>query len=331
MKKGNLLTLLFASIGMLVLIFDGKTAVSGIQYGIDICLRTLIPSLFPFFVISGLITASVIGQPVGFLRSIGRTCRIPEGSESLLAVGILGGYPVGAKNVCDAYSKGQLSPDDAQRMAIFCNNAGPSFLFGILGPFFPDRLWVWVLWFIQILSALLTGMLLPGGSGRRIPPASQNAISISEVLNRSLKSMASVCGWVTLFRMILEFLNRWILWLFPTPIQVLLTGILELSNGCICLQSIDQTPLRFLLASVMLSVGGVCVLMQTKSVFPDLNMKIYLRGKLLQCAISIILSVVSVLMFTADIPNYVLLILAAIFISLPFVASRKRKKEVAIP
>lgn len=333
MKKGNLLTLIVASAGMLVLILDGKTAVYGIQCGIEICLRTLIPSLFPFFIISGLITTSLLGQAVALFRFIGRICRIPEGSESLLAVGILGGYPVGAKNVSDAHAQKQLPLKDAQRMVVFCNNAGPSFLFGILGQLFSDIRWVWVLWVIQILSAILTGMLLPGENTKMLTLQVKDTTNISDVLNRSLKSMAAVCGWVTVFRMVLEFLNRWILWIFPLPVQVLLTGLLELSNGCLLLQQIGHEPLRFLLASIMLSMGGICVLMQTKSVFHHLDTKTYLSGKLLQCAIGIILSVAALplLSETTLFGKYSVLLFASLFAFILIVFSRKRKKEVAIP
>lgn len=331
MKRRNLLTLLFASVGMLVLIFDSRTAVAGIQSGIDICLRTLIPSLFPFFVVSGFITSSMVGQPVGILRFLGKICRIPEGSESLLAVGFLGGYPVGAKNVWDTYSKKQLTNEDARRMVVFCNNAGPSFLFGILGPLFPDKRCVWALWLVQIIGAILTGVLLPGGSRERRVSQEQKQISFSDILNRSLASMAAVCGWVTLFRMVLEFLDRWIFWLFPVPLQVLLTGMLELSNGCISLQQTEDVALRFYLASVMLSIGGLCILMQTKSVFPDLDIRQYLGGKLLQCTISVLLSAAAIPVLSEKVPFSFFLIPAAISITLITAISRKRKKEVAIP
>lgn len=291
MKTGKLTKLIFAATGMLVLIFDGQTAADGIRYGIDICLHTLIPSLFPFFVLSGLVTSALIGQSVPFLNRITRLIRIPVGSESLLAVGILGGYPVGAKVIRDAYGCRILSKEEAQRTAVLCNNPGPSFLFGILGPIFPKISWVWLLWFGQICSAIVTGILLPGGSNRSVLTQPSRKISISESLNQSIKSMSSVCGWVVLFRMILEFLDKWCLWLFPTPVKVLVSGVLELANGCMELSSVGDPAFVFLLAAPMLAFGGLCVLMQTKSVFPELDLRQYVYGKALQTAVLFLLTV----------------------------------------
>ena len=48
--------------------------------------------------------------------------------------------------------------------------------------------------------------------------------------------------------------------------------------------------MRFLAASTLLSFGGICVLMQTRAVTGSLGIKSYLKGKLLQALISLILS-----------------------------------------
>ena len=130
MRRGNIPPLMIGSLGMILLIFDGKAAVSGVKDGLELCIQTLIPSLFPFFVLSSLVTGALSGVSVAPLRWLSRFCRMPDGADSLLLVGILGGYPVGAGNIAAEYHNGRLLLTDARRLSIFCNNAGPSFLFG---------------------------------------------------------------------------------------------------------------------------------------------------------------------------------------------------------
>ena len=65
--------------------------------------------------------------------------------------------------------------------------------------------------------------------------------------------------------------------------QVLITGLLELSNGCIQLTALSCEGLRFIIASVFLSLGGICVALQTASVTEDIPKDLYFPGKLLQC------------------------------------------------
>lgn len=331
MRKGNLTPLLVGMAGMLVMIFDAKTAITGIKDGLELCISTLIPSLFPFFVLSTLVTSSLTDVSIDPLRWIGRLCRIPQGAEPILPVGLLGGYPVGAGNIATAYRSGSLALTDANRMCIFCNNAGPSFLFGVLGPLFPHVGFVWLLWGIQIAAAVLTGILLPGTCAQNATLARTEQVSLPDALNRGIKSMALVCGWVVLFRMLLTFLDRWLLWLFPEPVRTSLVGLLELSNGCLELSCIDQVELRFLLAGILLSLGGICVWMQTLAVFPELRIRDYIAGRMLHCLIGLVLSLLVLPMLTGRktvisltfpiILGFILMILALFL--------RKKKKEVA--
>lgn len=273
---------------MLVLILDGQTALAGAREGIDLCIRVLIPSLFPFFVLSSLLTGTLIGQPMPILRPIGKSCGIPEGAESLLAVGLLGGYPVGAQSIGTAFRAGILKKADSERMLAFCNNAGPSFLFGILGPLFSELRTVWYLWLIHVISALLVGIVSAEKVTAAISSRREN-ITLTTALERSVKIMATVSGWVVIFRILLNFLDRWFLWLLPETARIFLTGILELSNGCVQLAAIKKEGLRFLIAGILLSLGGICVTMQTASVTPGLSLKKYTFGKLLQCCFSFFL------------------------------------------
>lgn len=298
MKK-NHVTLFGAAIGMLLLILDGQTALSGAREGVDLCIRVLIPSLFPFFVLSGLLTRLLIGHSLAILRPIGNPCGIPKGAESLLLVGLLGGYPVGAQNVADAYRKGFLPEEDALHLLSFCNNAGPAFLFGVIGQQFDQRRAVWLLWMIHILSALLTGAAACRKPGR-ITLTQHNDITITDALEHSVRIMSCTCGWVVLFRILIAFLERWFLWMFPIPTQVLLTGILELSNGCIRLRDIQPEGLRFCIAGVLLSLGGVCVAMQTATSVRELGLKHYYPGKLLQTGFTLLLCLLLQLTFPPE-------------------------------
>lgn len=278
------------ALGLLLLILDTKTAVAGAYDGLMLCIRSVIPSLFPFFVLSGMLTGALIGADLKVLAPVGRLCRMPKGSESILLTGLLGGYPVGAQAISQAYDRGQLTRKDAQRLLGFCSNAGPSFLFGMVACKFTSVKFTWALWAIHIVSAILTGILLPGKSSNSVSVAKKEMPDFSASMQSSLKAMATVCGWVILFRCIIAFLQRWFLWLLPTDAQISVIGILELANGCVSLDSITNERIRFIVCSGILALGGACVAMQTASVTGKLGMGYYLYGKLLQCIISLMLS-----------------------------------------
>ena len=256
MKRG--LTCAFCGAGMMVLILDSATALRGASEGVVLCLGTLIPGLFPFFVLSGLLTAA-----------------LPRGG--LAAAGILGGYPVGARSAAQVYHAGQVSRADAQRLAVLFNCPGPAFIFGVAGQLFPPRLAA-ALWAVYLSSTGILWLILPR-SGRCTVPAP--AFSLPQAMRGAVTSMASVCGWVVLMRTMLAVLDRWVLWLLPPWGQALTAGMLELTNGMLLLQAVEEN-LRFILAAGMLGFGGVCVMMQSMGVAQDLTLKLYFPGKLLQ-------------------------------------------------
>lgn len=278
------------SLGILFLILDSKTALKGAHDGISLCLQSVIPSIFPFLVLSGMLTSAMIGTDLRFLRPFGKLLGIPQGTECIYIAGILGGYPTGAQAVHDAWLRGQLDKKDAQRMLAFCNNAGPSFLFGILGGTFPKFWMLWLLWLIHIISSVLVGIIIPGKSKKSQLISTAQPLTLTQSLKRSVVIMGNICGWIILFRCILAFLDRWILWLVPTSVRIGLYGLFELANGCCNLPEIEHTGLRFVICSAMLSFGGICVLMQTASVTGKLGLRYYVPGKLLQGLLSLILS-----------------------------------------
>ena len=255
-RSGKLLSFT-AAIAMLVIILDTKTALSGAQEAVSMCLRTVIPSLFPFFVLSGIINSNILGVRILILRPLGKLCKIPRGAESLLLLGLIAGYPVGAKLITMSWRDRSLPDSTAKRMLGFCNNAGPAFLFGMVSPMFEKPIVPWVLWAIHISGAIITGWILPNSVSDSCNIQQGKPITLYQSLQAALKTTATVCGWVTIFRIIVAFCDRWFLWRFPVLLRVLFTGCLELANGCIMLKDVSNEAVRFLVAGIILASGGL--------------------------------------------------------------------------
>lgn len=283
---GRLISVVLPCMAMLILILDTKTALQGAQMGLELCIYTVIPSLFPFFVISILLTNVLSRYKIPVLNPILRFCKMPEGAGNILIVGLLSGYPVGAKCIYDSWMLGQISKEDARRCLGFCSNAGPAFIFGMCGMLFTDKWVAWVLWGIHILSALLVGHLLPEAKSHSIGVPKEGYISLTEALGKAISAMAGVCGWVILFRVIIAFAQRWFLWSLPDIGAVSFEGFLELANGCTQLSAIQAEGIRFILCASFLGFGGLCVALQTISVTRELGTGMYFTGKTAQCAIS---------------------------------------------
>lgn len=289
MKTTRFVFATVAGAAMGILILDGKTALSGGKEGIELCLYSLIPSLFPFLVVSDLLTGALMGMELPLLRPAARILRIPGGCAPFLIPGFLGGYPAGAQAIGRAFRAGKIPEDTARRLVLLCSNAGPSFLFGVLGNLFADRGQVWALLAVQILSAVLCARMLPPAEEGR-PFSAESRLDLPGSVAAGIRAMAGICGWVILFRVILAFGEKWLLRFLPTELAVVLTGMLELTNGCFGLQRLADPRLRFVLCSAMLSFGGICVTMQTAQVIQPLPVRPYIGYKLKQGVFSLLIS-----------------------------------------
>lgn len=323
--------ILISVLFLFVLIIDSKTALEGASSGIKLCLYSLLPVLFPFCVLSKIICNSVLGFKSHHTSLLGKITGIPSGSEAIFLISLVGGYPIGAQCIDDAYQKGCISKEDAHRLLGFCNNAGPAFIFGILAILFPDIMPLWCLYIIHILTAIFVGIILPNKSAYICRLTAPKERPITKLIDESIRTMASVCGWIVLFRTILEHLCKWLLCYLANTEHAIIAGILELSNGCISLQMLDNPGLKFILASFFLAAGGSCVALQTISVTQHCGIGKYFEGKLLQSGLSLVLaSVAQHLLFDPSCiySNILLPITIGVIMSLTSILILYKKKKV---
>ena len=250
MKKRTTMALLAA---MALLILDSRSTADSALEALSLCARTLIPSLFPLFVIGGMLVPGLAGIRIpGLSRLLG----FPEG---FFLLGSLGGYPLGAACIAQSVERGDLPKRDAARMIGLCSLCGPGFLFGVVGTLLSIREAA-LLFLLQLEAALLTAAFWPGAS-TGICPAAAEPVSLPAALNRAVNSILSVCGWVTLAAVAAGFLRRWVFPFFPEGIAVLLTGLLELTNGIFAAGALPREA-QLVLCALFTSFGGVSVLLQ---------------------------------------------------------------------
>lgn len=289
-RRKNLWTGLLLSFLLLLLILDSRTALSAASEGIQLCIKTLIPSVFPFIFIGGLLCSTIctIRCPV-----LEKWLKIPTCSFGYFLTGLICGYPVGAQILHDAYRNGRIDRASATRMCCFCNNAGPAFIIGVLSSVFSSWKIGLIIWLIQILSAIIVGILLPNNTYAEFRGQNRQNTNMHLQMKQTLSAVASICGWVILFKVILSYMDIWVMPFIPKLAQCIFAGFLELANGLCMLSLIESVALRLISATAMLSFGGLCVYFQTKSVAPDLVSRHYILSKILQSLIAIGLSMVA--------------------------------------
>lgn len=324
-KRSFVVTL--SIIGMIIMILDSRLVINSAIEGISLCLWTVIPSLFPFFVVSSLISSNIGSKSNRIGCFISKLFKIPAGCEIVLLTGFLGGYPIGAQSVIQAFKNGSLSKNDALRMLSFCNNVGPAFIFGMVAPLFVSAAVGWFLWLITILSAVCVAMCMPGAYGTS-SHIETKSIPATQLILSSAKAMANVCGWVVLFRIILAVLQKRAFSCVQPILQTILIGFFELTNGILQTASISEPRIQFILCAVFLNAGGMCVALQTHSIVNTLGIRTYCVGKTLQAMFSFLLSLmITPIIFEGG--NYTVAITAFVVIVVLLIIAQYFKKSIA--
>ena len=274
---------------MALLLLCSADAAQTVRDALALCVQSVIPALFPFFVVSSLFIdlgcAAVLGRSIAPVMH--RLFGVSGAGGTAFLLGIIGGYPVGGRTAGELYRSGQCEREECERLLAFCNNAGPSFILGIagLGCFGSVRVGAW-LYLIHVGAAVMVGLLFRSTSRQMGRPEKTEtprwADALIEAVRGGAMSMVSICAFVVFFLVILRLFSRF------TGIQHgAILGIVEMTNGILRLAN-DRRG--FIWAAGLLGWGGLSVHCQTAAVLSGsgLSLKRYFIGKALQAAISMV-------------------------------------------
>ncbi len=102
--------------------------------GFSLWAESVLPSLFPFMVISGIFIGTGMAQAAA--RPFSRMCGkigLPAAGMPLFIMSACSGYPAGSRMLSDFRASGALNDSDCKKLAPLCSTAGPLFITGTVG------------------------------------------------------------------------------------------------------------------------------------------------------------------------------------------------------
>ncbi len=286
-----------------------RVSFAAVESALTLCLKTLIPSLFPFMIAGELLINS--GFPDAMQKLTGKIFHRVFGlngkGASAFVLGAFCGFPVGAKTAVSLYASGDISKEDAEQLSGISNNAGLGFLISGVGA----GIWGSVtfgasLYISQLLSAVITGAVLFGFRGRtggyvpeiRTNMRAQKDFSLSGALSDAVSaaafSMLKVIAFVVFFEVMLSALSEALVSVGANALTVsFICAFAEISSGVGALHSLTlfPSPLWSVAAKILTftfsAFGGLSVYMQYCAFAcpMGLSTKAYLKAKLTQAAV----------------------------------------------
>ncbi len=299
--KFSLYVILFVGLTAIILLYPDICLNYSLN-GLNLWFQKMIPALFPFMVLSGIMIRMDLAAPcVRFLMPIlGRLFHTSPACIYGILVGFLCGFPMGAHTAAQLYENRQISKDEASFLLAFCNNIGPvyflSFVIPTLGISAPG-LYLFGMYGLPFLYGLF---LRHTTYCDRISPTGQTdyktnprTLSLASALDQSIENallnIARLGGYMIVFNL---------LFILPALLSDLLTGFPQidlLSGGICCLLEITGGISRlgkhasyFVLCA--LPFGGLSCIMQTYSMIrnTDLSIVEYIMHKAILTAITVV-------------------------------------------
>lgn len=247
---------------------------AAVTEGLRLSVSVLIPSLFPFFICVNLTSALGLTGVLArvFAPVMRQMFHVSGAGCTAVLCGAAGGYPSGAQCVAALYREGQLSRAEAEYLLLFCNNAGPAFLFGAVGTVLGIGMTgCLLLWGIHLLSALVIGLVNrpKEAPNAALPPVQRANASgaVVEAVRSAGQAVLQITMFVAAFSVLARLLTMAAAHILPDGVCTVLTGMLELSGGIAALANLPiALRWKLALASFFLGFGGICVWMQTQAV-----------------------------------------------------------------
>ncbi len=312
-KKGtavggsSLLLGVFALFFLLLMLKNATLSMEYIRKGLTICARTVVPSVFPFMVLSEILLSCPVGA--ADLSFLDAPCRkllsLPKSGLLAVALGLLCGFPIGARCAADGYEKGQLTKEEAERTIALSSNPSPAFLLGAVGiSMRGNRFFGWTLFGCLSAISLLFAFLFARHSKKEpvailrssLCTAQKNGWELlANAVNKAAQGMLTVCAYILFFAAITGCFELVALSLgLPKEFIAFAAAFLEISGGTVSALSLQSPLLSAAMTALAAGWSGCCVHCQILSVCEgsNLSLKPYLLVKVIQgllCALIMVL------------------------------------------
>lgn len=254
---------------------------TGISRGLSICSTVIIPTLYPFMLLAGLLAnAPICRHPDRVLTAITRRLfGLPGCCGPAILLSLVGGYPAGAIAIAQLRQRGQITEEETQRMTVFCVNGGPGFIVSTVGAGLLGNVRAGVLLFIAQVAVSVTFGILLGKGHRHTPNMPYSSLPprkpVAQIVSDTCASLLAMCGFVVLAAMGLALAEGCglahglaaVCKSNTATVSAVLAAITEVSCGCIALSG--SGLLAPLWLSLTLSWGGLSVQGQLAAVLPQ--------------------------------------------------------------
>jgi len=312
-KLVSVMSILF----LITLMIYSKSNMEAVKQGLDLWVNTVIPSLFPFFIATEILCCTNLVSVLGKIlyKPIHKIFGVPGEGAFAFIMGIISGYPSGAKIVSELKAQEILTQEESERLIAFTNNAGPLFILGTVGISLLQNSKIgYILLISHLISCILVGIVFRNWKKesnqifsrkyfhRKVPSQDFGEI-LSNSIQKAIDTIMMIGGFIVFFSVFLSILQSSgffsVIGFLFEKIGIkkdfgnaICSGIIELTNGVKKICCFKITKIHIAWISFLIGFGGFSVLFQVHSILnkAKISIKPYLYGKILQACFSFLIT-----------------------------------------
>ena len=316
LSKNQIITI-FITLFIILFIINLNTCMQSTFTGLNLVIKAILPTIFPFSVICNLI---IHYDGISFYSNIlgpiiCKPLKLSNCSSFPIVASLLCGYPLGCKYCCDLYELGCISKEEYLRLLNIASNASPIFLIGSVGAAMLGNIkYGFILLLGNYLAPLIIGFFTKKNTHEfnnsneyplKIDGSYNFGIIIKTSIENAINTTLQVGAFVIIFSIIIGIIKNnsliniifnnveKLLSLSPNSLYGIFLGSIEYTYGCKILTSISSSIIFKLSAiSFICSFSGLSIIGQISSFTGKFNvsLKKYSFIKFIQGIISFIIT-----------------------------------------
>ena len=270
-------------------------------------LENVMPSLFPFILFTNIIISTDI------ISSLTSIFKKNYNIISLIIIGFLCGYPMGAKATYKYFLDNKITKNDALYLMSFINNCNPIFIISTIGICIFENIHIGIILLMShYISAILIGIYyyksrsniiheseIKSNSFGKNSDKKLHKMDFFEIIDYSIKNtfvvLANILGFIIIFNILFGLLEKFLITInIPISIITLLSSTFEVTSGTKLLyfNSTFSENITTSLISFALGFSGFSIIFQIYSCIHKLKIPIstLMKNKLIHGILSFILT-----------------------------------------
>lgn len=270
---------------LLEILFHKSLVFETISSSLDIWVTSILPSLFPFFVISDILINYHITNyiPKFIKKTFAKLFHVSDSIITIFFLSCISGFPSNARNARTLYDKNVITQEEATHALIFTHFSNPLFILSTVAVFFLQKEQYGILILIShylgnIILGIITRSLTLSNNNLNYTKEEIKSQNFSTILIKAIQSsidtLLLILGTLTCFLIFSSLLINH--FSFNDYTSSIIKGILEITTGLKSLSLLNIKDIyKVVISTALISFGGLSVHLQVISQLVNTKISYY--------------------------------------------------------